>query len=71
MAGPLERRAVDPRGLEAERVELGPEHVADLPHAGEIQVPLLMSTTRCSSASAASLLRSTSAMMRLSASARA
>ena len=36
MPGALERRAVDPRGLEAERVELLAEEVADGAHAREI-----------------------------------
>ena len=36
VAGAMERRAVDPASREAERVELRPEHVADLTHAGEV-----------------------------------
>ena len=36
MAGPLERRAVDPAGLEPERLELRREQPADLAHAVQV-----------------------------------
>ena len=58
MARALPRGAVDPPRLEPERVELRAQDVADLANALEFCVPLLMLTTRSSSARPSALCAS-------------